>query len=71
MATPTPRRNIDAKPPGCTGALRWYRRALGSASGEARDADGYFPIPADGAYQISFDPMSMVGAPGVMIVCTL
>jgi hypothetical protein len=44
---------------------------LGSASGEARDADGYFPIPADGAYQISFDPMSMVGAPGVMIVCTL
>jgi hypothetical protein len=35
------------------------------------DADGNFTIPADGAYQISFDPMSMVGAPGVMIVCTL
>jgi hypothetical protein len=35
------------------------------------DADGYFTIPADGAYQITFDPMSMVGAPGVMIVCTL
>ncbi len=35
------------------------------------DADGYLPIPADGAYQVTFDPMSMVGAPGVMIVCTL
>ena len=35
------------------------------------DADGLFTIPTDGAYQITFDPMSMVGAPGVMIVCTL
>jgi len=35
------------------------------------NASGYFNIPANGAYQITFDPMSMIGAPGVMIVCTL
>ena len=33
-------------------------------------APGYFTIPASGAYQITFDPMSMIGAPGEMIVCT-
>jgi hypothetical protein len=34
-------------------------------------SSGYFTIPASGAYQVSFDPLSMVGQPGVMIVCTL
>jgi len=60
------------------GGKSWYETKprsvyIGAASGQllTADADGYFTIPAAGAYQITFDPMSMVGAPGVMIVCTL
>jgi hypothetical protein len=60
------------------GAKTWYETKprsidIAQPGGQllSADADGYFTIPADGAYQISFDPMSMVGAPGVMIVCTL
>lgn len=60
------------------GAKTWYETKprsvyIGPAGGQllSADADGYFTIPASGAYQISFDPMAMVGAPGVMIVCTL
>ena len=61
------------------GAKTWYETKprsvdIAPAGGQQllnADADGYFTIPAAGAYQISFDPMSMVGATGVMIVCTL
>ncbi|HTX50316.1 MAG TPA: hypothetical protein VME40_13105 [Caulobacteraceae bacterium] len=60
------------------GSENWYEtrpRSVYIAGADGKlltaDADGYFTIPASGAYQISFDPMSMVGAPGVMIVCTL
>jgi hypothetical protein len=60
------------------GSKSWYETKprsvdIAAAGGQllSADSDGYFTIPADGAYQISFDPMSMVGAPGVMIVCTL
>jgi len=60
------------------GSKSWYETKprsvyIGAANGQllSADSDGYFTIPADGAYQITFDPMSMVGAPGVMIVCTL
>jgi hypothetical protein len=61
-----------------SGTANWYetrpRNVYVAAPGGqllTADASGYFEIPADGAYQITFDPMSMVGAPGVMIVCTL
>lgn len=60
------------------GSKSWYETKprsvyIGAANGQllTADANGYFTIPAAGAYQITFDPMSMVGAPGVMIVCTL
>jgi hypothetical protein len=60
------------------GSKSWYETKprsvyIGAANGQllTADANGYFTIPAAGAYQITFDPMSMVGAPGVMIICTL
>lgn len=60
------------------GSKTWYETKprsvdIGAPGGEllTADADGHFTIPAPGSYQITFDPMSMVGAPGVMIVCTL
>ena len=34
-------------------------------------ADGHFAIPQSGPYQITFGPQSVVGSPGVMVVCTL
>jgi hypothetical protein len=60
------------------GSASWYetrpRNVYVAAPGGqllTADASGYFEIPANGAYQVTFDPMSMVGAPGVLIVCTL
>jgi hypothetical protein len=35
------------------------------------DSGGQYAIPATGLYQITFGPMSVVGAPGTMIVCTV
>ena len=35
------------------------------------DASGQYTIPATGLYQITFGPMSVVGAPGTMIICTV
>lgn len=35
------------------------------------DSGGRYPIPATGLYQITFGPMSVVGAPGTMIICTI
>jgi hypothetical protein len=60
------------------GAKTWFETRprsvdIAGAGGQllSADNDGYFTIPATGLYQITFDPMAMVGAPGVMIVCTL
>jgi hypothetical protein len=33
--------------------------------------NGDYSIPRTGAYEISFGPMSVVGSPGAMFVCTL
>jgi hypothetical protein len=60
------------------GSAGWYETRprnveISGADGKLliANSSGYFTIPASGAYQITFDPMSMVGAPGEMIVCTL
>jgi hypothetical protein len=60
------------------GSRAWYEtvpRSVDIAGADGKlliaDQSGYFDIPGSGAYQVSFDPLSMVGQPGVMIVCTL
>ena len=60
------------------GSKSWFEMQLrnvyiAGADGKLLIANqsGYFTIPANGAYQIGFDPLSMVGQPGVMIVCTM